>query len=80
MKKIKVEKYINNELDETLTIPVAFINILTSILPKSAIEELNQAGLDFQSMIQASKQGQNYHASTQVTEKGISKQIVLTLI
>ncbi|QIQ22197.1 DUF2868 domain-containing protein [Zophobihabitans entericus] len=80
MKKFKIEKYINQELDETYTIPVAFISILTTILPASAIESLTQAGFDFKTLIEASKQDLAYQSSAMVEEKGISKKIIITLL
>lgn len=79
MKKIIVEKYIQDTLDETLTVPVAFIGILNTILPDAAFASLKQSGFDFQQIVTASKQNQPYFTETFVNEQGINKKIVLRL-
>lgn len=80
MKKFELKKYSDNQLDETHTIPVAFVSILTTILPTSAMDALKESGFDFQTLIEASKQGQSYHSSTMVSEKGVMKKIVIDLL
>lgn len=77
MKKFKLKKYINDQLDRTYTIPVVFLRIMMTILPASATAKLMQSGLDFNALINASKTGKNYHSSTMINEKGVLKRIEL---
>lgn len=79
MKKIIIEKYIQDKLDETLAVPVAFISILNTILPNAAFAELKQHGFDFQQLANASKLNEPYLSEAFVSEKGIAKKIVLRL-
>lgn len=80
MKKLKVDKYINDQLDESFTVPLAFIHILNSLLPDSAMKSLQKNGLALNEIIEASKQKQHYQAETMVEEKGINKKIVITVL
>lgn len=80
MKKIKIEKYIQDTLDESFTVPVAFIRILTSLLPHSALVALHDNGFDLDNIIMASKQDKPYQAEASIEEKGVMKRIVITLV
>lgn len=79
MKTFKIEKYLNDTLDETYTLPVAFISMLTAILPSSAVESLNHSGFKFDELLEANKQGVEYHSSVMVEENGITKRIEIYL-
>lgn len=79
MKKLTIEKYIQGKLDESFTVPIAFISMLNTILPKAAIDSLNQYGFDIQNMITASKDHSPYHNRVEVEEKGILKTVEISL-
>lgn len=79
MKKLTIEKYIQGKLDESFTVPIAFISMLNTILPKAAMDSLNQYGFDLQNMIAASKDRSPYHSTVKVEEKGILKTIEIHL-
>lgn len=79
MKKLIIEKFIQNRLDETFVVPVAFITILNTILPNSAFTSLKQNGFDFQKIIAASKQNEPYLSEMIVEEKGIAKKVMIKL-
>lgn len=80
MKMFKLDKYNDDKLDESYTIPVAFIRLLTSILPSIAMKELNQVGFNFDALIEASKQNEKYHETFVVEEKSVQKRIEVYLV
>ncbi|WP_126467935.1 hypothetical protein [Pragia fontium] len=80
MRKLKVEKYIHDKLDESFMVPVAFIQFLNIAAPNAALSELKQVGFDFQQIITASKQNEPYQTSVEVEEKGIMKRIDISLV
>lgn len=79
MKKLKIEKYIHNQLDESFTVPLGFIRILNMLLPRSAIESLAQKGLGLEKIVLANKLNEPYQTSIEVKEKGITKTVSMTL-
>ncbi|WP_392551554.1 hypothetical protein RHO13_01370 [Orbus wheelerorum] len=79
MKKLIIKKFIHNELNESFTVPIAFINILNTILPNSALASLIQHGFDLKQITDASKQNLPYINQANVVEKGIEKKIIIQL-
>ena len=80
MKKLKIEKYIHNQLDESFTVPLGFIRILNALLPGAAIESLNQKGLGLEKIVLANSLNQPYQTSVEVEEKGTMKTVSITLL
>lgn len=80
MKKLRIEKYIHHQLDESFTIPLGLIRILNTLLPSSAIDALNQKGLGLEQMVLADRLNKPYQASVEVEEKGIMKTVTVTLM
>lgn len=80
MKKLKIEKFINDQIDESFTVPLAFINVLKILLPNSAINVLSNKGLEFEKIVEASKQNQPYQSSMDIVEKDVMKKVTITLI
>lgn len=79
MKKIIVDKFIKDTLDESFTIPVAFIRMLCTILPNSALSALQEKGFNLDDIITASQQDKPYQVEMHVNEKGIDKKIIIRL-
>lgn len=80
MKKLKVEKYVNDQLDESFMVPLGLIRGLKAILPQSAINALQENQLDFKQIILASDRNKPYQTSLTCDEGGVMKRIVLTVV
>ncbi|RKS87385.1 hypothetical protein DES39_0609 [Orbus hercynius] len=79
MKKVTIEKFVQGTLDESFTVPVAFIRTLNALLPHFALQSLNEKGFNLEQIMTAHKQNTTYQAETEVNEKGIDKKVVIQL-
>ena len=79
MSKIKVEKFIAGTLENSFGVPAFAVNVLTQLLPASAISELADRGVDVQAILSAQKSGTPYSSSVEVTEGGVQKTVVISV-
>lgn len=79
MKTLRIKKYIGDNLDEEITVPVVFISMLSALLPNQAAVSLKNAGFDFEEIIDAAKNKRRYKAEGVIDEKGVTKRIELSM-
>jgi hypothetical protein len=79
MSKIKVEKFVDGVVENSLGVPVFALNVLTQLLPESAINELAGRGIDIQAILRAQKLGTLYSSSVEVTENRVKKTVVISV-
>lgn len=80
MKKLKIEKYISGQLDESFMVPLGFIRFLKGMLPRSAINAMDKSGIDLEEIIVSSTRNEPYQSTVECKEEGVIKKVVLTLI
>lgn len=79
MNHIKIEKFINDEHETTIKIPFFLFKIAAKFFPKKAISELAEKGINFNEILAARAQNIPYNNTIYVTEKNISKRIVISI-
>ena len=79
MKTIKIEKYVGEKHEKTVTVPVILIDALALILPQSGISELQKHGIDLPALELAVRNSTPYSMTTELTEGSVLKKIVISL-
>ncbi|UYZ83304.1 hypothetical protein MTZ49_11950 [Entomomonas sp. E2T0] len=80
MKKIKIEKTIAGELIESFEVPVLLINLSAKFLPKAALKELEERGIDINTMLEVAKADGKYASNFEVIENNIKTNIFISLV
>jgi hypothetical protein len=79
MKTIKIQKYVGENLEKTVTVPVILVDALALILPQSGINELQKHGIDLPALEHAVRNCTPYSKTTELTEGSVLKKIVISL-
>ncbi len=79
MKTIKIQKYIGEQHEKTISVPVILVEALALILPQSGVGELQKHGIDLPALELAIKSSAAYSKTTELTEGGVLKKIVISL-
>ncbi|GEM_PF-1457830 len=79
MKTLKIQKIVNGQHENTINVPVALVDVLTFILPKSAVSELQQHGIDLPALTAACKEGVAYTRTIELREGGVLKQVIISV-
>jgi hypothetical protein len=82
VRKLKIEKYIQGQLNESFTVPLVMIRLLTAVLPTAAGKSLKLHGLDLNKIMSVAfdRNLTGYQTSLNVEEGGVKKDVRLTLI
>ena len=79
MKTIKIQKFINDQHENTINIPAALVDVLSFILPKSGLNELQKHGIDIPALELACQQSTAYSKAIEVQEGSVHKKIVISV-
>jgi hypothetical protein len=79
MKTIKIQKYINDEHEKTISVPVALIDALSFILPQAGVSELLKHGIDLPAIELACKEDNTYSKTIEVKEGSVLKKIIISV-
>lgn len=80
MAKVKIEKFVGEDYERSLRIPVQVLTIARMLLPRSALDSLARKGLDIREILDTARNGTGYTKTVYVREHGVSKKIVVSLI
>lgn len=80
MKKIKIQKFCDNNLVDTFEIPVLLVSMASKFLPNTALLELEKKGIYIEKMVELSKTEQDFSSDIEVSENGIKTQVKISLI
>jgi hypothetical protein len=80
MAKVKIEKFVDEEHERSLRLPVTVLAIAQTFLPRSALDSLARKGLDVREILDTARNGTGYSKTVYVREHGVSKKIVVSLI
>jgi len=80
MKTLKIEKFINDQHESTTNVPAALVDLLSFILPKSGVSELQQHGIDLPALVRACKDGTKYTRTIEVKEETIDKKVIISIV
>jgi hypothetical protein len=79
MKTIKIEKFINGQHEKTTHVPVALLDVLSFILPRSGVSELLKHGIDLSALQLACKEETPYSKTIEVEEGSVLKKVVISV-
>jgi len=79
MKTIKIQKFINGQHENTINIPAALVDVLSFILPKSGVSELQKHGIDIPALDLACQQNTVYIKTIEVQEGNVHKKIIISV-
>ena len=79
MKTIKIQKYVNDQHDKTMKVPVALVDALSLILPQSGVIELEKHGIDLPALQLAIKNNTQYSKIIEAREGNILKKIIISV-
>ncbi|HHR6131383.1 TPA: hypothetical protein ACS72K_003012 [Providencia alcalifaciens] len=79
MKTLKIEKYIGDNLDEEINVPVIFISMLNGILPNQALESLKGKNFDFKGIVDVAKNNGYYQSESMIEENGMFKRVKISI-
>jgi len=79
MKTIKIQKYINEKHEKTLSVPVVLVDALSFILPQAGVSELQKHGIDLPALEQARRTNTPYTKTIEVKEGGVPKKLIISL-
>jgi hypothetical protein len=74
-----VEKFVAGTLENSFGVPAFALNVLTQLLPESAISALVGRGIDIQAILDAQKLGIPYSSSVEITEEGVQKTVLISV-
>lgn len=80
MKKIKIQKFVDSQLKDSFEVPVLLVNLVSKFLPKSALTELQEKGIDINKMIEISKLNDSYSSTVKVVEHNIETEVIISLV
>ncbi|PSJ62218.1 hypothetical protein C7I85_07850 [Mesorhizobium soli] len=79
MARLTIEKFIDGKRETAFTMPAFVLGLARAIMPKSALASLESQGLDLPGLLEAKRAGKPCTKSFHVSEKGVSKKIVVSL-
>jgi len=77
--KIRVFKEGNPEPDKTVTIPGGVLKIASKLIPKKAMDALQQEGIDFEEIIRLSENPEAHGTLVEVEEHKKNERVVIAL-
>ncbi|MFD1260169.1 hypothetical protein [Entomomonas asaccharolytica] len=80
MKKIKIEKTVAGELIEKFEIPVLLLNLSAKFLPQAALKELEERGIDINTMLEVAKADGKFASNVEVIENNIKTNVFISLV
>ena len=79
MKKLIIDKFINNVHQERITVPPFVVEILSILLPERGKQSLIERGFDLQEIITAGQNKQTFRTHMDVIEHDVFKKIVVSI-
>ena len=79
MKTIKIQKFIQDQHEQTLNVPTALFDVLSFILPQAGITELLKHGIDLPAIELACKTDTPYSKTIEVKEGHVLKKVIISV-
>lgn len=79
MKTIKIQKYVGEKHEKTITVPAILVDALALVLPQSGVSEFQKHGIDLPALEMAVRNGTPYSRTTEVSEGSVLKRIVISV-
>jgi hypothetical protein len=79
MKTIKIQKFINEQHEKTMNVPLVLVDALSFILPQGGVSELQKHGIDLPALDQAHKTNTPYTKTIEVKEGAVLKKVIISL-
>lgn len=80
MSKLRIDKYVGTEHEESFTVPGFLIDMAVRVLPPSALASLSREGIDIAAIADARMRHGTYSSSIEVREHGVKKTVSVSLV